>query len=310
MDDRERQLEIEGAQRRRVGTLAIAAGVLYLIGQLLILVLISSKEPQTGLLQGLAPALHGARTAVIDPRVVDERYLDKHAVLNIIAWIVAAAGLALMVWPLRYLRDAEVARGGKSSSIMRVVVTFAPPAVALAAVVLAVSDSIGAHKLVTHAVQDTTAYNAATGGAFRGVFDILYLLGYLAIAVVFVLTALRGMRAGLLTKPLGYLGIVGGVLFIIPIVPLPLIQFLFLLGFGMLLLEVGGMVRPPAWAAGEAIPWVNPRQQQRASARGGGGGGGGGRRRDRQPATLAPAPTPPPAASPAASKKRKRRRRA
>ena len=307
MDDRERQLEIEGAQRRRVGELAIAAGVLYLIGQLLILVLISSKEPQTGLLQGLAPALPGAKTAAIDPRVVDERYLDKHAVLNIIAWIVAAAGLALMVWPLRYLRDAEVARGGKASRIMRVVITFAPPTTAVAAVVLAVSDSIGAHNLVTHAVQNTTAYDAATGGAFRGIFDILYLLGYLALAVAFVLIALRAMRAGLLTKPLGYLGIVGGVLFIIPIVPLPLIQFLFLLGFGMLLLGVGGMVRPPAWAAGEAIPWVNQRQQQRASAR---AGGGAGRRRDAQPATLAPAPTPPPAPSPAASKKRKRRRRA
>ena len=107
-------------------------------------------------------------------------------------------------------------------------------------------------------------------------------------------------------RQLGYLGIVGGVLFIIPIVPLPLIQFLFLLGFGMLLLEIGGMVRPPAWAAGDAIPWVNQRQQQRAGAR----AGGAGRRRDAQPATLAPAPTPPPAPSPAASKKRKRRRRA
>jgi hypothetical protein len=306
MDDRERQLEIEGAQRRRVGSLAIAAGVLYLIGQLLVLVLISSKEPQTGLLQGLAPALHGAKAAVVDPRVVDERYLDKHAIVNVIAWIVGATGLALMAWPLRYLRDAEIFRGGKPGRVMEFVVKVVPPTVAVAAVVLAISDSIGAHKLVTHPVQNTAAYNAATGGAFRGVFDILYLLGYLTLAVAFVLISLRAMRVGLLTKPLGILGIVGGVLFIIPIVPLPLIQFLFLVGIGMLLLEIGGMVRPPAWAAGEAIPWVNQRQQQRASAR---AAGGGGRRREAQPATLAPAPTPPPAPSPAASKKRKRRRR-
>ncbi|HEX2703228.1 MAG TPA: hypothetical protein VHM72_07335 [Solirubrobacteraceae bacterium] len=301
MDDRERQLEIEGAQRQRVGMLAIAAGSLYLIGQLLILVLISSKEPATGLLQGLAPALHGAKEAVVDPRVIDERYLDKHAVENVIAWLVGAAGLALMAWPLRYLRDAEVARGGKPSRLMPVLIKVAPPTVAAASVVLAVSDSIGAHKLVTHAVQNTAAYDAATGGAFRGVLDILYLLGYLAIAVIFVLVALRAMRVGLLTRPLGILGIVGGVLFIIPIVPLPLIQFLFLVGFGMLLLGVGGMVRPPAWAAGEAIPWVKPGQQSASAAR-------GGRRGNSQPATLAPAPTPPPAPSPAASKKRKRRR--
>ena len=307
MAERERQLEIEGAQRRRVGSLAIAAGVLYLVGQLLVLVLISSKEPQTGLLQGLSPALHGAKAAAVDPRVIDERYLDKHAIVNVVAWLVGAAGLALMAWPLRYLRAAEVARGGKPGRVMDVVVKVGPPTGAVASVVLAISDSIGAHKLVTHPVQNTAAYNAATGGAFRGIFDIIYLLGYLAIAVVFVLISMRAMRIGLLTKPLGILGIVGGVLFIIPIVPLPLIQFLFLVGVGMLLLEIGGMVRPPAWAAGEAIPWVNQRQQQRSAGR---AGGGSARRRDAQPATLAPAPTPPPAPSPAASKKRKRRRRA
>jgi hypothetical protein len=121
-----------------------------------------------------------------------------------------------------------------------------------------------------------------------------------------VLISLRAMRVGLLTKPLGILGIVGGVLFIIPIVPLPLIQFLFLVGIRDAAARDRRDGAPPAWAAGEAIPWVNQCASSSVPAP------AGWRRcaaREAQPATLAPAPTPPPAPSPAASKKRKRRRR-
>jgi hypothetical protein len=302
MDDRERQLEIEGAQRQRVALLALAAAVLYLLGQTLLVVLISGKEPSTGLLQGLSPALHGAKAALVDPRAIDERYLDKHAVESILASLLSAIGLVLLIWPLRYLRAAEVARGGKPSKVTLVMTGYAPPLLAVSSFVLAISQVIGAHKFITHAVQDTAAYNAATGGVFRGVMQLLAALAFIGVAVALVLVALRAMRVGLLTRALGILGMAAGVFFLIPIVPLPLILFLFLVGVALLLLERGGMVLPPAWAAGEAIPWVNERQQRAAAAR------GSGRRRESQRAALAPVPTPPPAPSPSASKKRKRRR--
>ena len=66
MEDRERQLGIESAQRRRVGVLAIAAGLIYLIGELLLIVLVNSKAPTVGVLQGLSPALHGANQALVE----------------------------------------------------------------------------------------------------------------------------------------------------------------------------------------------------------------------------------------------------
>jgi hypothetical protein len=304
MDDRERQLETEGAQRQRVALFAILAGVLYLAGQSISIVGLSSNQPSTGLLQGLTPALHGLKAAVVDPRAIDERYLDHHAVEAILGSLISAVGLVLMVWPFRYLRAAEVARGGRPSKVTLVLASAAPPVLAAASLALQVSTAIGAHKFITHAVQNTAAYNAATGGLFRGILQLLLALGYIGVAAGIVLVALRAMRVGLLTRAIGILGIAAGAFFLIPIVPLPLILFLYLIGVGMLLLEVGGMVRPPAWATGEAIPWVNEKQQQRAAAR----AAYSGRRREAKSRKLAPVPTPPSAPSPSASKKRKHRR--
>jgi len=110
------------------------------------------------------------------------------------------------------------------------------------------------------------------------------------------------MRVGLLTRLIGSLGIIAGVLFVISIVPIPLVQFIWLLAVGLMFLQPGGQQLPPAWAAGEAIPWVNQAADRRAQGRSGWGG--------RRPVVPAPAPSLPvatPAA--AAAKKRKRRRR-
>jgi hypothetical protein len=161
-------------------------------------------------------------------------------------------------------------------------------------------------------VQNTTAYNAAVGGGLRETLVYVYIFGLLALAVAFILVSLRAMRVGLLTRVLGILGVVGGVLFIVPIVPLPVIQALFLVGVGMMLLELAGLAMPPAWATGEAIPWAPRTPAPR-------GGGASRRGVDRAPSSrqrsdepsrgaLAPVPTPPPARSASASKKRKRRR--
>ena len=307
MDDRERQLEIEGAQRRRVALFAIAAGLLYLVGQVLVEVLVVAKEPAIGLFQGLAPALeHGAKAAAVDPRIVQLRFLDKHAVVDIAGWVFSGLGLIALRWPFRYLRDAAVARGVPPSRVTLVLSNYTGPVIGVVAIAYAIADLIGAHNFLHAGVQNTTAYNAAVGGSLREVLFYIYVLGFLALALTFILVSLRAMRVGLLTRVFGIIGIVGGVLFVIPIVPLPVIQALFLVGTGMTLLEVGGMSMPPAWAAGEAIPWVAAPRAPRS----GGRGAPPQRSRRNEPSrgALAPVPTPPPAPSSSASKKRKRRR--
>jgi len=309
MDDRERQLEIEGAQRRMVGVLAILAALFYLVGQALVEILVTAKQPSTGLLQGLTPALeHGAKAAAVDPRAADLRFLDKHGVVDIIGWTLAGCALIAMRWPLRYLRDAAVTRGAPGGAPTRVFTSYVTPLVGVVAIAYAIAQVLGAHDFVHGTVKDTSAYNASAGGAVRDSLFYLYVLGNLALALTFVLVALRAMRIGLVTRALGIIGIVGGVIFVIPIVPLPVIQALFLAGVGLMLFEAAGMVLPPAWAAGEAIPWVT-QPRQRAGQRDRRAGASRPERGRREATQLAPVPTPPPSPSPSASKKRKRRRR-
>ena len=89
--------------------------------------------------------------------------------------------------------------------------------------------------------------------------------GQLATAGGYVLVSLHAMRAGLLTRLLGTLGIGAGVFTILPILPFgPLLQLLFQAALALLLFRVwmGGI--PPAWESGRAEPW--PSRQRRAAA--------------------------------------------
>ena len=84
--------------------------------------------------------------------------------------------------------------------------------------------------------------------------------GQLGFAVAMFYTALHAMRTGLLTRFWGSLGMaLGAVSFIF-------FQFA-LLWFVYLALLLLGRVpggRPPAWAAGEAIPWPSPGEKAAA----------------------------------------------
>jgi len=109
----------------------------------------------------------------------------------------------------------------------------------------------------------------------------------------------------LLTRFVGYLGIIAGVLTIIPLVPIPIVEAYWLLALAYLFSGRWPSGVPPAWASGRAEPW--PRSQRQRSAREPLLGRG-----RRQPA---PEPAPEPVGAPApgttrsATPKRKRKRR-
>jgi hypothetical protein len=104
---------------------------------------------------------------------------------------------------------------------------------------------------------------------------------------------------------MGIVGIIAGVLFLIPLTPLPVVQALWLVFVGAMLLGFGGRPLPEAWAAGEARPWppkqsARPARAARQPPRG--------MRRGAAASPPVPAPAAPRGPSPSASKKRKRRR--
>jgi hypothetical protein len=118
------------------------------------------------------------------------------------------------------------------------------------------------------------------------------------------LTALHAMRAGLLSRFMGILGIIVAVSW--PLLALPPLQIFFFAGLGLLYLgRWPGYGRGPAWDAGEAIPW--PSAAERAAlAR---GDDGSDEADDDEPAAEPVAAAPSAERSPnARSRKRKKRR--
>jgi hypothetical protein len=303
MADAERQLAVEGAQRPRVAALSVLAGLLFFGGQIWT-TLTLSKEASIGILQGLAPAFSGLKEAAIDPRTVREQFLVHHQFTLIAGFVISGIGVIAMIAPLRYLASAERFRAPTPSALTGQFALGGPIMYGVFLLAFEISLIIGAHSYLSHDARTYTALNHATGGGVRIALQLISTVGTLLLAVVFIMVSLRSMRVGLLTKLMGMVGIASGVLFLIPLTPLPVIQALWLIFFGATLLGFGGKPLPEAWAAGEARPWP-PRQppaarQPRGSARGSRRGS------QRQPAV--PEPAVPRGPSPSASKKRKRRR--
>jgi hypothetical protein len=126
----------------------------------------------------------------------------------------------------------------------------------------------------------------------------------LGMIIVTVYVPLQALRAGLLTRFFATLGMALGASLIL----LPQAPVLIALWFGYLGLLVIGRApggRPPAWEAGEAIPWPRPGEEQGSAAQPRGEAIEG-------EATEVPAGAPPegaPSGRPASRKRKRKRRR-
>jgi hypothetical protein len=83
-------------------------------------------------------------------------------------------------------------------------------------------------------------------------------IGVLALVFGMVYTALWCMRVGLLSRFWGALGMAFGLFLIIPIFPPVPGLVLWFAAIGLMFLGVWPRPLPPAWGAGEAVPWARP----------------------------------------------------
>ena len=116
----------------------------------------------------------------------------------------------------------------------------------------------------------------------------------LAFGFSFVMISLSAMRAGLLSRFMGILGIIVGVLYVIPLLgggP-PIVNIFWTAALAALFLDRWPGGRGPAWAAGEAIPWPSAMDQAKA----------------REAAKQGEQPEPDEPSAPKPSRKKKRRR--
>lgn len=89
--------------------------------------------------------------------------------------------------------------------------------------------------------------------------------GTLALAVAFVLFGINAMRVGLLTRFMGIIAAIVGVLYVIPLLAGPLVvQLIWLLALCVLFLGHWPGGRGPAWETGEAVEWPSGLARQQA----------------------------------------------
>jgi hypothetical protein len=109
--------------------------------------------------------------------------------------------------------------------------------------------------------EDDEASNAQVEAGFAPFATGLGLAGGLGLVVALFYTCLWAMRTGLLTRFWGSLGMALSVAVLFGLMPFVLLWFLY---FGVLLLGRVPGGKPPAWAAGEAIPWPTPGEKAAA----------------------------------------------
>ena len=83
----------------------------------------------------------------------------------------------------------------------------------------------------------------------------LSLAASIASGLATILISLNAMRAGLLSRFMGVLGIILGGLFVLPLIASPIIQLFWLIALGAMFMGTWPGGRGPAWETGEPVAW-------------------------------------------------------
>lgn len=207
------------------------------------------------------------------------RLLHDHKGHVLATTVLQALSTALIAAPLWFLYEVVRFRRRELPPLARYLALIAPPVAGLLSVirqiqVAHVSDTVIGHLtavggLAPKAANDYAKHQLA-GGGVQTVGGLALAAG-LGLAFAFIIISLNAMRAGVLSRFMGIVGIVVGVLFVIPLLgSIPVVEVFWVVALGLLFLDrwpQGG--RGPAWEAGEAIPWptAQDRQAQMAAAR-------------------------------------------
>jgi hypothetical protein len=248
--NRQQILERERRWARRVGFAAVAVAPLYIIS--------------VALDQGSSVPTAGLDT---------ERYIAINAHSTELLGSVVLRGLSfvLMVLPLLYLFRAAQARSDRVNGAMVGFVFIGPLLFGLQGVVAWIAqttvasdfvDKVGAggdiFTLLDNLQDDSVAFTIAANLLFPAVLGLL-------VAMIYV--PLQAQRVGLLTRFFATLGMALGAatLFIVPAISL-LALVIWIGWLGFMILDRVPRGRPPAWDAGEAIPWPRPGEEPQPAA--------------------------------------------
>jgi hypothetical protein len=297
-----RQVEDEGEARARLSVPAFGGGFLYLLSAIIIASTLNGA-PTVGLLQGLAPAIGGVANPAESPRAVEVKFISHHAFTLIAGSVLAAIAVGILTVILLTLLRATTFRRPATWAPARALVLAGGIAVAVASIGHQVVGAIETHNFATgHDLTSHAVDQALTKSTPNLIIAYLSLLAGLALAAGMVATMINALRAGLVPRWMGILGMFTALLIFLPIggAELQVVPALWMVMMGLLYAGRWPGGDPPAWNAGEARPWPSRAQvaAERAGKTGAGNGAGKGSASD-----TAPAPVP------QAGTSRKRRRK-
>jgi hypothetical protein len=110
--------------------------------------------------------------------------------------------------------------------------------------------------------ENDEASNALGEASLAGIATGFGLAGSLGFVVTLFYSCLWAMRTGLLSRFWGSLGMAAGIAFLLG--PLAFVTLVWLVFFAFLVLGLVPGGKPPAWEAGEAVPWPTPGEKAAA----------------------------------------------
>jgi hypothetical protein len=258
----EEQLEWERRNAPRAGIAAIGAGVCILLSL-------------------FYPVLAG--TGSDSARTYDRliRVHDRPADV-IIPSLLLLIAFPLAAYALVYLYRAAKARRPETLRITYVLAIVGPLAVAVASATRGIAIVDIASKAADSGIPNGVSDPSAGVGGLAGVWsageqrasdlttdstlyvatEILAFVGRLAYGFALVLVGLNAMRAGLLSRFIGILGVIAGVVAVLLRGAGPIEAFWFV-AVGVLILDRWPNGRGPAWETGEPTPWPTAMERQR-----------------------------------------------
>jgi hypothetical protein len=274
---------------------------------------------------GIALFAAAALTAVGPQPKVSELTLElivtnKRVALEVAGAVINGLGLVALGLTLNFVGRAAQERRPQMTQAPRLTALAGGAIGAVGGIAYGIAIAIKAHQFVTSAgALSYVQANSLVGGGTLAVLQYLGLVGSLLLAIAFVLVSLNAMRVGLLTRFLGYLGMVAAAasLLLIGSAPALLVEVFWLLAIAYLLSGRWTSGEPESWAKGEAVPWPSSAEMREQRQRAGGARGSARGNARAKPQRRTPAKPASPDSEPAttvvrtraSTPKRKRKRR-
>jgi Domain of unknown function (DUF4386) len=183
------------------------------------------------------------------------RSVHAHATGYVAGGVLQLFALVCVVAVLWYLFRATKYRRPQTPVIALVLGIVGPVLFGIAGAVGPFVIKHYANEFVTGANQSNQHAKDLVGGGSAAVFTVLTPVAALSFAFSMIMTNVNAIRAGLLSTFVGIIGVIGGILFVLPLGPPQILLFFWLMSIGVVLLDRWPGGRGPAWESGEAQKW-------------------------------------------------------